>query len=82
MAFQITYNGDDPFILEATLRLIYEQPSDWIILVSHDDEVTEGVIIAFDAASAITLHVHDQEGQATGAETTIDIHDITELEIF
>lgn len=73
--------GDE--ILASTLRLILEQPSgpEYVIRVEHLTGTVEGTIVEWDGTTLVIADM-DDEAQHTGAQTTIDIHDIAELEIF
>lgn len=89
MAIITVTNGDSEFdreVIASTLRLISEQPSDWFIGIDYtpepgDDRRVDGIIAEFDGTTLVIAD-HDDEAQATGAETTIDLHDITEIEVY
>lgn len=88
MALITVTNGDsdiDRDILASTLRLISEQPSDWLIRVDFDDRddrtTVDGTIVEWDGTTLVIAE-HDQEAMATGAQETLDIHHITEIEVY
>jgi len=76
-------------VLASTLRLISEQPSDWVIKVTHTGADATGALAAFEVEGTIALFDQDTlviadtdlDAMHTGASTTIDLHDITEIEV-
>jgi hypothetical protein len=71
-------------VLASTLRLISEQPSDWVIRVTYrvrdEERVVEGTISLFDQHTLLMADM-DQECQHTGGLTEVDLYDITEIEV-
>lgn len=79
--------GDSDFetaIIENTLRLVLEQPSERIIAITSEAEgERHGIIVDLNIEGGmVTIADHDDEDQATGGETTFDLHDITEVETY
>lgn len=74
-------------VIESTLRLISEQPSDWVIRVTYyhvpgtgEERVVEGTVAAFDGSRLVMADM-DQECQHTGGSTETDVPTITEIEV-
>lgn len=82
---QITFPGDSDIrttAIAATLQAVLDQPSEWIITIEHADGTVSGIICDLNIeGSMVTVQDHDGVYQPTGAETTVDFHDITELVI-
>jgi hypothetical protein len=77
-------NGDSDFdrdIVGKALRLVSGQPSPWVIRVGTDETTVHGTVAEFDGTTLVVADM-DDEDQHTGAETTLDIHDINEVEVF
>jgi hypothetical protein len=78
----ITYPTEE--IMASTLRLISEQPSDWVIRVTDylpdEERSMEGTLAAFDQ-DVLTLAETDEEAQHTGFSRDINLNDIIEIEV-
>jgi hypothetical protein len=84
-------NTDSDFadsMIEDVLRKVLEQPSPWFIGIGFtpepgDDRRVEGIIADLNIeGSMVTIQDHDEDDRPTGAETTLDLNDITEIEVY
>lgn len=85
MAFTLECQAEGAPILAAALQYVLDQPSTWVVRITHGEEwqTVSGTIADLNIEGGmVTLADHDDEDRPTGAETVIDLGEISELEIY